>query len=125
MNRTQKKRLFQGLLAMGIVLLVLSLLLDGRVPDSLGGMLCGIGSGLLAMAGSRSRVDSSSAMAQKNRRPPARPKNPGTAAGAAGNVRAAQRAAPASSAPAAAAERYQRVFRFMTAPPHIFRWSHL
>ena len=34
MNRTQKKRLFQGLLAMGIVLLVLSLLLDGRVPDS-------------------------------------------------------------------------------------------
>lgn len=29
MNRTQKKRLFQGLLAMGIVLLVLSLLLDG------------------------------------------------------------------------------------------------
>ena len=50
MNRTQKKRLFQGLLAMGIVLLVLSLLLDGRVPDSLGGMLCGIGSGLLAMA---------------------------------------------------------------------------
>ena len=28
-------------------------------------------------------------------------------------------------APAAAAERYQRVFRFMTAPPHIFRWSHL
>ena len=52
MNRTQKKRLFQGLLAMGIVLLVLSLLLDGRVPDSLGGMLCGIGSGLLAMAGS-------------------------------------------------------------------------
>lgn len=32
MNRTQKKRLFQGLLAMGIVLLVLSLLLDGRVP---------------------------------------------------------------------------------------------
>ena len=37
---------------MGIVLLVLSLLLDGRVPDSLGGMLCGIGSGLLAMAGS-------------------------------------------------------------------------
>ena len=26
---------------------------------------------------------------------------------------------------AAAAERYQRVFRFMTAPPHIFRWSHL
>ena len=50
MNRTQK-RLFQGLLAMGIVLLVLSLLLDGRVPDSLGRMLCGIGSGLLAMAG--------------------------------------------------------------------------
>ena len=47
MNRTQKKRLFQGLLAMGIVLLVLSLLLDGRVPDSLGGMLCGIGSTLL------------------------------------------------------------------------------
>lgn len=43
MNRTQKKCLFQGLLAMGIVLLVLSLLLDGRVPDSLGGMLCGIG----------------------------------------------------------------------------------
>ena len=29
-----------------------ALLLDGRVPDSLGGMLCGIGSGLLAMAGS-------------------------------------------------------------------------
>ena len=52
MNRTQKKRLFQGLLAVGIVLLGLSLLLDGRVPDSLGGMLCGIGSGLLAMSGS-------------------------------------------------------------------------
>ena len=52
MNRNQKKRLFQGLLAVGIVLLGLSILLDGRVSDALGGMLCGIGSGLLAMAGS-------------------------------------------------------------------------
>ena len=52
MDRTQKKRLFQILLAVGIVLLALSLLLDGRVSDALGGMLCGIGSGLLAMSGS-------------------------------------------------------------------------
>ena len=52
MNRNQKKRLFQGLLAVGIVLLGLSILLDGRVSDALDGMLCGIGSGLLAMAGS-------------------------------------------------------------------------
>ena len=52
MNRTQKKRLFQGLLAVGIVLLGLSILLDGRVSDALGGMLCGMGSGLLALAGS-------------------------------------------------------------------------
>ena len=52
MDRNQKKRLFQALLAAGIVLLVLSLLLDGRVSDALGGMLCGIGSGLLAMSGS-------------------------------------------------------------------------
>ena len=52
MNRTQKKRLFQGLLAVGIVLLGLSILLDGRVSDALDGMLCGMGSGLLALAGS-------------------------------------------------------------------------
>ena len=52
MDRNQKKRLFQILLAAGIVLLALSLLLDGRVSDTLGGMLCGIGSGLLAMSGS-------------------------------------------------------------------------
>ena len=52
MNRNQKKRLFQGLLAVGIVLLGLSILLDGRVSDALGGMLCGMGSGLLALAGS-------------------------------------------------------------------------
>ena len=52
MDRNQKKRLFQILLAVGIVLLALSLLLDGRVSDALGGMLCGIGSGLLAMSGS-------------------------------------------------------------------------
>ena len=52
MNRNQRKRLFQALLAVGIVLLVLSVVLDGRVPDALGGMLCGMGSGLLAMAGS-------------------------------------------------------------------------
>lgn len=52
MNRNQKKRLFQILLAAGVVLLALAVLLDGRVPDSLGGMLCGIGSGLLAMSGS-------------------------------------------------------------------------
>ena len=52
MNRTQKKRLFQGLLAVGIVLLGLAILLDGRVSDALGGMLCGVGSGLMAMSGS-------------------------------------------------------------------------
>ena len=52
MDRNQKKCLFQILLAAGIVLLALSLLLDGRVSDTLGGMLCGIGSGLLAMSGS-------------------------------------------------------------------------
>ena len=52
MNRNQKKRLFQALLAVGIVLLVLSVVLDGRVPDSLSGMLCGMGSGLLALSGS-------------------------------------------------------------------------
>ena len=52
MDRNQKKRLFQILLAAGIVLLALSLLLDGRVSDTLGGMLCGVGSGLLAMSGS-------------------------------------------------------------------------
>ncbi len=52
MNRNQKKRLFQLLLAAGIVLLALAVLLDGRVSDALGGMLCGIGSGLLAMSGS-------------------------------------------------------------------------
>ena len=52
MDRNQKKRLFQILLAVGIVLLALSLLLDGRVSDTLGGMLCGVGSGLLAMSGS-------------------------------------------------------------------------
>ena len=52
MNRNQKKRLFQGLLAVGIVLLALSLLLEGRVSNALGGMLCGMGSGLLALAGS-------------------------------------------------------------------------
>ena len=52
MNRNQKKRLFQGLLAVGIVLLGLAILLDGRVSDALGGMLCGMGSGLLALAGS-------------------------------------------------------------------------
>ena len=52
MNRNQKKRLFQGLLAVGIVLLGLSILLDGRVSDALDGMLCGMGSGLLALAGS-------------------------------------------------------------------------
>lgn len=52
MNRTQKKRLFQILLAVGIVLLALALLLEGRVSDALGGMLCGVGSGLLAMSGS-------------------------------------------------------------------------
>ena len=37
MNRTQKKRLFQLLLAAGIVLLALAVLLDGRVSDALGG----------------------------------------------------------------------------------------
>ena len=42
MNRNQRKRLFQALLAVGIVLLVLSVVLDGRVPDALGGMLCGM-----------------------------------------------------------------------------------
>lgn len=52
MNRNQKKSVFQGLLAVGIVLLGLSILLDGRVSDALGGMLCGMGSGLLALAGS-------------------------------------------------------------------------
>ena len=52
MDRTQKKRLFQALLGIGVVLLVLSLLLEGRAPDALGGMLCGVGSGLSAMAGS-------------------------------------------------------------------------
>ena len=52
MDRNQKKRLFQALLAAGIVLLALAVLLDGRVSDALGGMLCGIGSGLLAMSGS-------------------------------------------------------------------------
>ena len=36
MNRTQKKRLFQGLLAMGIVLLVLSLLLERLLRLALG-----------------------------------------------------------------------------------------
>ena len=51
MNRNQKKSAFQGLLAVGIVLLGLSILLDGRVSDALGGMLCGMGSGLLALAG--------------------------------------------------------------------------
>ena len=52
MNRNQKKRLFQVLLAVGIVLLTLAVLLDGRVSDAMGGMLCGMGSGLLALAGS-------------------------------------------------------------------------
>ena len=52
MDRTQKKRLFQLRLAAGIVLLALAVLLDGRVSDALGGMLCGVGSGLLAMSGS-------------------------------------------------------------------------
>ena len=52
MDRTQKKRLFQVLLAVGIVLLALAVLLDGRVSDAMGGMLCGMGSGLLALAGS-------------------------------------------------------------------------
>ena len=52
MNRKQRKRLFQGLLAAGVVLLALALLLDGRVSDTMGGMLCGMGSGLLALAGS-------------------------------------------------------------------------
>ena len=52
MNRNQKKRLFQVLLAVGIVLLALAVLLDGRVSDAMGGMLCGMGSGLLALAGS-------------------------------------------------------------------------
>ena len=52
MNRTQKKRLFQWLLAAGIVLLALAVLLDGRVSDAMGGMLCGMGSGLLSLAGS-------------------------------------------------------------------------
>ena len=33
-------------------LLALAVLLDGRVSDALGGMLCGVGSGLLAMSGS-------------------------------------------------------------------------
>ena len=36
----------------GIVLLALAVLLDGRVSDALGGMLCGMGSGLLALSGS-------------------------------------------------------------------------
>ena len=52
MNRIQKKRLFQLLLAAGIVLLALALLLDGQVSDALGGMFCGMGSGLLALSGS-------------------------------------------------------------------------
>ncbi len=52
MDRTQKKRLFQVLLAAGIVLLGLAVALDGRVSDAMGGMLCGMGSGLLALAGS-------------------------------------------------------------------------
>ena len=52
MNRDQRKRLFQILLAAGIVLLVLAVALDGRVSDAMGGMLCGMGSGLLALAGS-------------------------------------------------------------------------
>ena len=52
MDRTQKKHLFQALLAVGIALLALSLLLEGRVSNALGGMLCGMGSGLLALAGS-------------------------------------------------------------------------
>ena len=52
MNRNQRKRLFQILLLTGVVLLGLAVLLDGRVSDALGGMLCGIGSGLLAMSGS-------------------------------------------------------------------------
>ena len=52
MNRDQRKRLFQFLLAAGIVLLGLAVALDGRVSDAMGGMLCGMGSGLLALAGS-------------------------------------------------------------------------
>ena len=52
MNRNQRKRLFQILLLTGVVLLGLAVLLDGRVSDALGGMLCGMGSGLLALAGS-------------------------------------------------------------------------
>ena len=52
MNRNQRKRLFQALLTVGIVLLALAVLLDGRVSDAMGGMLCGMGSGLLALAGS-------------------------------------------------------------------------
>ena len=52
MNRTQKKRLFQILLAVGIVLLALALRLEGLVSDALGGMLGGVGSGLMAMSGS-------------------------------------------------------------------------
>ena len=52
MNRKQRKRLFQGLLAAGVILLALAVLLDGRVSDAMGGMLCGMGSGLLALAGS-------------------------------------------------------------------------
>ena len=52
MSRKQRKRLFQGLLAAGVVLLALAVLLDGRVSEAMGGMLCGMGSGLLALAGS-------------------------------------------------------------------------
>ena len=37
MDRTQKKHLFQALLAVGIVLLALSLLLEGRVSNALAG----------------------------------------------------------------------------------------
>ena len=80
MDRTQKKRLFQALLGIGVVLLVLSLLLEGRVPDALGGMLCGVGSGLSAMAGSTMRrvpsPESSEKICETVSACPAEPRNP-------------------------------------------------
>lgn len=49
----KREVLYGGLLACGIVMMVLSLLLEGHVSDSVGGMLMGVGCSLMGFGGSQ------------------------------------------------------------------------
>ena len=49
----KREVLYGGLLACGVALMVLSLVLEGHVSDSIGGMFMGAGCGLMGFGGSQ------------------------------------------------------------------------